>query len=125
MLLTRSSPYSAGYDIFVGERTTLPAHSISKIRTTYRLRLCLGFFGMIVPKGNLTMMGLDVKVGIVDTVSNDDDDDDDDYDVMMIIITSKIITSSTSTSTTTTTTTIIIIIIILIIILLSSSSSSS
>ena len=119
MLLTRSSPYSAGYDIFVGERTTLPAHSISKIRTTYRLRLCLGFFGMIVPKGNLTMMGLDVKVGIVDTVSNDDDDDDD-YDVMMIII-----TSSTSTSTTTTTTIIIIIIIIILIIILLSSSSSS
>ena len=68
-LLYRAGLNSTRFEIKATRPLVLRPGSVTRIITEYRIGLCRGYFGMIVPKYSVTLTGLEVKPGVVDWVS--------------------------------------------------------
>ena len=68
-LLYRAGLHSTGFKIKATRPLVLRPGSVTRIITEYRIGLCRGYFGIIVPKHSVTLTGLEVKPGVVDWLS--------------------------------------------------------
>ena len=67
-ILQRATQNSAGHDLRSSLHLLLMPGSLSQVVTSYSVELRRGYFGIVAPKDEVTMSGLEVKLGIVDWV---------------------------------------------------------
>jgi dUTP pyrophosphatase len=64
---TRASPQSAGLDLYTCESVQLEPRVITKISTGLRIRLCEGSYGRIVGRSSVTLSGILIMEGTLDS----------------------------------------------------------
>lgn len=64
---TKSSPESAGYDLYSIEDIKLDPHSRKLISTGIKIKFPKEYYGRVAPRSGLSCKGIDIGAGVIDS----------------------------------------------------------